>query len=55
MEKYLEDFAKETPFPSKHRPLELKKLLVVAFVQDDATRKVLQATQVEVQSAETGK
>jgi hypothetical protein len=30
------------------RPLGLRKLLVVAFVQDDATREVLQAVQVEV-------
>jgi hypothetical protein len=30
------------------RPMGLKKLVVVAFVQDDATRDVLQAGQVEV-------
>lgn len=55
LEKYLDEFAKETPFPSTQRPLELRNLLVVAFVQDDATRKVLQATQADVQSVEGAK
>jgi hypothetical protein len=46
--KYLDDFAKETPFPNAQRPLELKNLRVVAFLQNDATREVLQAVQVDV-------
>ena len=45
---YLDKTNKDTPFPNKDRPLELKKLRVVAFVQNDATREVLQAIQVEV-------
>jgi hypothetical protein len=39
---------KDTPFPNKERPLDLKKLRVVAFVQNDTTREVLQALQVDV-------
>jgi hypothetical protein len=45
---YLDKVAKEIPFPSKERPLDMKKLFVVAFVQNDATREVLQAVQVDV-------
>ena len=45
---YLDKTNKDTPFPNKDRPLDLKKLRVVAFVQNDATREVLQAIQVEV-------
>lgn len=46
--KYLDDFAKEVPFPNAQRPLDLKNLRVVAFVQNDATKEVLQAAQVEI-------
>jgi hypothetical protein len=49
--KYLEDFAKEDEFPNPDRPLALRNLRVVAFVQDDATGEVLQAAQVEVGGA----
>ncbi|HEY7159127.1 MAG TPA: hypothetical protein VH575_34605 [Gemmataceae bacterium] len=45
---YLDKTDKDRPFPKKDRPLELKNLRVVAFVQNDATREVLQAVQVEV-------
>jgi hypothetical protein len=45
---YLDKAAEETPFPNKDRPLEFKDLRVVAFVQNDATREVLQAVEVEV-------
>jgi hypothetical protein len=49
--KYLDDYAKEnkdTPFPNSQRPLDLKNLKVVAFLQNDKTKEVLQAVQVEV-------
>lgn len=45
---YLEKTNKTTPFPNKDRPLDLRNLRVVAFVQNDATREVLQAIQVDV-------
>lgn len=46
--KYLDEFAKLDPFPRSDRPLALKNLKLVAFVQNDATREVLAATQVDV-------
>lgn len=47
--KYLETMAKADDFPNADRPLALKNLRVVAFIQDDATGEVLQAAQVEVE------
>jgi hypothetical protein len=46
--KYLDDFAKVNEFPSKDRPLDLKNLRVIALVQDDSSREILQALQMEV-------
>jgi hypothetical protein len=45
---YLDKFAEENPFPGKARPLALKNLSVVAFIQNDANGEVLQAAQAEV-------
>jgi hypothetical protein len=47
---YLDKYAARRPFPNKERPLDLKKLFIVAFVQNDENGEVLQATQVEVKS-----
>jgi hypothetical protein len=44
---YLDKYAAEKPFPSKARPLELKKLSVVAFVQNDETGEILQAARAD--------
>jgi hypothetical protein len=49
LKEYLDKTNKDTPFPGKDRPLELKKLRVIAFVQNDATREVLQAAQVDIE------
>jgi hypothetical protein len=47
--KYLDNFAKtEGAFPHPERPLALKNLKLIAFVQNDATREVLHAVQVDV-------
>ena len=47
--KYLEDFTKEAgPFPGKMPSLDLKNLHLVAFLQDEKTREVLQAVQVDI-------
>ena len=47
--KYLDNFQKENEgLTFRDRPLGLNKLVVVAFVQDDATQEVLQAVQAEV-------
>jgi hypothetical protein len=45
---YLDEAAKDLQFPRKDRPLELKDLLVVAFVQNDVTKEILQAAQTAV-------
>jgi len=50
--KYLDDYNKKADDPlPKERPMELKKLSVVALVQDDNTREVLQSVQVDVEDA----
>jgi hypothetical protein len=48
LKKYLDEFNKANPFPNDQRPLDLANLRVVAFVQDDATRAVLQAIEAPV-------
>jgi hypothetical protein len=46
---YLDEAAKDLgEFPSKERPMELKKLRVIAFIQDDANKEIVQAAQVDV-------
>lgn len=45
LNKFLDE---EGPFPRPDRPLALKNLKLVAFVQNDATKEVLQAVQVDV-------
>jgi hypothetical protein len=47
--KYLDDFeAKGRSFANPARPLDFNNLRVIAFVQDDENREILQAVQVEV-------
>lgn len=49
LSKYLDDYAKtEEPFPDAQRPLSLRNLSVVAFVQNDETGEVLQAIEVPI-------
>ena len=56
LKKYLDDYAaKGKPFPNQDRPLELKNLHVVAFIQNDDTKEVLQVVQVEVPGEEKEK
>lgn len=45
---YLEKHNEKQAFPNKDRPLELKKLKVVAFLQNDRGGEVLQAVQADV-------
>ena len=46
---YLDDYAEHTrPFPQIYRPLSMKNLRVIAFVQDDSTHEIVQAVQVDV-------
>lgn len=46
--KYLDDAAKETEGPRGDRPLALKNLKLVAFIQNDSTGEVLNAAQVDL-------
>jgi hypothetical protein len=47
--KYLDDFAKtEAPFPRADRPLALRNLKLIALVQNDATKEILHAVQVDL-------
>jgi hypothetical protein len=51
---YLTEFEKKDPdnkFPNPQRPLDLKNLRVVAFLQNDTSHEILQAVMVEVQPA----
>jgi hypothetical protein len=47
--KYLNDYGKKNAFADDKRPLELKDLYLVAFVQSDETKEVLQAVQVKIE------
>jgi len=47
--KYLDEYAAEKrPFPQADRPMEFKHLKVIALVQDDATKEVLQAAVADI-------
>ncbi len=46
---YLEKFEKENgPFPVATKPLELKQLKLVVFIQNDKTHEILQAAQADL-------
>jgi hypothetical protein len=46
---YLDNYAAtQRPFAQVSRPMDLEHLRVIAFVQDDTTHEILQATQVDV-------
>ncbi|MFQ3591664.1 MAG: hypothetical protein SNJ82_00545 [Gemmataceae bacterium] len=49
---YLDKVNEKRPFETKDRPMELKNLRVVAFVQNDKTNEVLQAVVVDVKAEE---
>jgi hypothetical protein len=48
LREYLDGVGKKQPFPDDDRPLDLRRLKVVAFVQSDVTKEVFQAVQVDV-------
>jgi hypothetical protein len=53
--KYLDDHvARRGPFPKPNRPLDLKHLKVVAWVQNDEDQTVIQAAQTDVKEAAAG-
>src|SRR5262245_31523778 len=49
--KYCDEYNKKNPDDPlpKERPMDLKKLKVIALVQDDNTREILQAVQADLQ------
>jgi len=46
--KYLDESAKDRPYPNPDRPLDLKNLKVVVLVQDDDSKEILQAAEVDL-------
>ena len=52
LEKYLDEYAKEEMATFPNKPLAMKNLRVIAFVQNDETGDVLQATQVDLAEKE---
>jgi len=48
LNEYLDKVAQDDPFPSKDRPIDMKRLRVVAFVQNNDTKEVYQSAQVPV-------
>ena len=48
LSKYLDEYqANQRPFTNPSRPMAMEHLRVIAFVQDDGTKEILQAVQVE--------
>jgi hypothetical protein len=48
---YLDEYAANTsPFPKPQRPLDLKSLRVIALVQNDKTKEIVQAVEIEVEN-----
>jgi hypothetical protein len=45
---YLDDFAKNRPFPKPERPMDMKAVRVIALIQNDKTKEIVQAAQIEV-------
>jgi tRNA splicing ligase len=53
--KYLDGYAENTrPFPKTDRPMDMKALRVIALVQNDKTREIVQATQIDVEGKAAG-
>jgi hypothetical protein len=48
LERYLTEFSEKNEYRFSDRPMALNNLRAVAFLQDDATKEVLQAVQVEL-------
>jgi hypothetical protein len=46
---YLDEYGKTRPFPKSDRPMDMKDLKVIALVQNDKTKEIVQAVQIEVE------
>lgn len=51
LREYLAGVDRRQPFPDDDRPLDLRRLKVVAFIQNDVNKEVFQAAQVDVPEA----
>jgi hypothetical protein len=49
LNKYLNEYGKKQAFPNANRPMDMKDLYLVAFVQNDETKEIVQAVQVKVE------
>jgi hypothetical protein len=54
LDKYLTSFAEKRPFPQPGRPMEMKNLKVIALVQNDETREIVQAAEFEIEGQASG-
>jgi hypothetical protein len=52
--KYLDGYAATRPFPKPDRPMEMAAVRVIALVQNDKTKEIVQATQIEVEAKPGG-
>jgi hypothetical protein len=50
---YLDEFAKDRAFNPPTRPMELKQMKVILFVQDDATGEILQGAQFDLKAGKS--
>ena len=41
--KYLDDYAAKSPFPKPDRPMTMKAVKVIALVQNESTKEIVQA------------
>ena len=48
---YLAEANKKRPFLDDERPMELKHLKLIALIQDDESKEILQAAQVDLYDA----
>ena len=50
----LDDFAKARAFPKADRPMEMKNLKVIALVQNDKTKEIVQAAHIDIEGKAVG-
>ena len=51
---YLNEYGQTRPFPKPDRPMDMKDLKVIALVQNDKTKEIVQAVQIEVEGRVAG-
>ncbi len=51
---YLDEYANTRPFPKPDRPMDMKAVRVIALVQNDKTKEIVQAVQIDVEGQGAG-